>query len=62
MNGINAAEETSDGDIKGNGDEPGNTRLERIMKERFGKPDFGAIMGNIVEEMFKTVDKKKDGK
>lgn len=41
-------------------DAPEENRLEKIMKERFGDPQFGNIMGKIVDEMFKSVDKRPD--
>lgn len=47
------------GRIEAGEDEPGNTTLEKIMRERFGAPEFGGIMNTIMDEMFKTVDRKK---
>lgn len=37
---------------------PGDTRLERILKERFGKaPQFGSLMDNIVDGLFNDPNK-----
>lgn len=43
----------------GNLDEaPGETRLEKVMRERFGAPAFGSLMGGIVDKMFKDLEEK----
>ncbi|GEM_PF-4962688 len=55
-------ENGNSGDPGGNEDAPGQTRLEKIMKERFGSPDFGTLMNGIVDGMFKIVDEDQEKK
>jgi hypothetical protein len=35
--------------------EPGKNELEKILKEKFGDPDFGGLMNSIVEQMLKDL-------
>lgn len=37
---------------------PGETRLEKVMRERFGAPAFGSLMDGIVGKMFKDLEEK----
>jgi hypothetical protein len=37
---------------------PGETRLEKVMRERFGAPAFGSLMDGIVDKMFKDLEEK----
>jgi hypothetical protein len=39
-------------------DAPGETRLEKVMRDRFGAPAFGSLMDGIVGEMFKDLEDK----
>ena len=34
---------------------PGETRLEKVLRERFGAPAFGSLMDGIVEGMFQDL-------
>lgn len=40
-------------------DVPGQTRLEKIMQEKFGSVDFSGLMSTIVEKMLGDVDEAK---
>lgn len=39
---------------------PGETRLEKVMRERFGAPAFGSLMDGIVDKMFKDLEDKRE--
>jgi hypothetical protein len=46
-------------DDPGNRDKaPGETRLEKVLRERFGAPAFGSLMDGIVDKMFKDLGDK----
>jgi hypothetical protein len=39
--------------------EPEKNELEKILKEKFGDPDFGGLMNSIVEQMMKGMAEDK---
>lgn len=36
--------------------EPDKNELEKILKEKFGDPDFGGLMNSIVDQMLKGLE------